>query len=212
MATRPWVPAVLGGERRGVRLALIVTGLALAVSASGCSTSDSTGASGTTDTPKFAGDYERTCTDSVGFPRAAAYVKGAKGVHPAILLTKDVSKSWINQQPSEWPKNWTIGYPTDLSTAQLVVCYERTNAISTGKTCEMEDSKTKEPFTLTMYNTDYRLRVLESRTGKVVYEKRGQAKGTDCPTFAYGGDDRTKYYTDLRPTDYRGMVKPYIAP
>lgn len=215
-----------GAVRRGaVRLGVLVAGLALAASA--CSTSDPTGSgapastrAGSTgqgsgdDKPRFASDFERTCTDGIGFPGAAAYTKGAKGVHPAIHMTKDTTKNWVDSQPSDWPKNWTLGYPADVSKAQLVVCYERTNAVSSGKTCQMEDNKTKEPFTMTMYNTQYRLQVLESRTGKVVYDKRGTAKSTDCPTLTFvgGDDDRTKYYTDLRPTDYRGLVKPYIAP
>jgi hypothetical protein len=217
-------------QHRLVRLTLLGAALALAGSACGAkaeghvsgSAAAPTPTGGTTggtqpntnnDKPKFASDYERTCTDAIGFGGAAPYTK-SKAVHPAVLLTKTSTNTWIDQEPSDWPTGWTLGYPKDVSQAELVACYERTGSTPAGKVCDMEDDKTHQPFKLTMYNTSYRIRVLESRTGKVLYSKTGQATSTECPSFTFssGDDDRSKYYTDLQPRDYRTVVKPYIQP
>jgi hypothetical protein len=222
----------MGG--RAARLGVVVVALGLA--AAGCGSKSTGGqgqpagstppigqSSGSTsgngdaannDTPKFASDFERTCADGIGFGGATAYAKTPKVIHPAVLMTKSTTDTWIDQEPSEYPSSWTLGYPKDVSKAELVVCYQRTKSISTGKTCQMTDDKTKQPFTLTLYNTEYKLQVLEARTGKVLLNKVGLARSTECPTlvFTSGDDDRTKYYTDLRPSDYRGLLKPYIAP
>lgn len=218
----------IGG--RAARLGLIAVTLALATA--GCSSKSTNGqgqpeastpSSGQSngnanatndDKPKFASDYERTCADGIGFGGAAAYAKTAKVVHPAVLMTKSTTDTWVDQQPSEYPSGWTLGYPKDVSKAELVVCYQRIKSIATSKTCQMTDDKTNQPFTLTMYNTQYKLQILEARTGKVLLNKTGLASSTECPTltFTSGDDDRTKYYTDLQPTDYRGLLKPYIAP
>jgi len=174
-----------------------------------------TNAQSNNDKPKFGGDFERVCSDGIGFGGVAEYSRTPKVLHPAVLLTKEGGDLWVNQVPSsDYPPGWFINYNGDFGTAQLVVCYERTSVVPTGKTCEMTDSKTKQPFTLTMFNTKYTLRILEARTGKVVFTKNGLASSTDCPTitFTSGDDDRTKYYTDLQPRDYRSALKPYIAP
>jgi hypothetical protein len=214
------------------RIALAVTAAALALSACGSKTTtgsgrpDTTGSTGVAktsggtdavnqDVPKFGGDYERTCADGIGFGGVPEYARTPKVLHPAVLLTKEGSDLWVQQVPtSDFPNGWFVSYNGDFGKAQLVVCYERTRTIATGRKCEMSDSKTKQPFTLELYNTQYRLRILEARTGRAVYAKTGLASRTDCPTitFTSGDDDRTKYYTDLQPRDYRGALKPYINP
>jgi hypothetical protein len=163
--------------------------------------------------PKFTDDFSRTCADGIGFPGTAAYTKKKGAVHKAVVMTK-TGNTWVTSTPSDFPKAWTVGYPEDAAHAELVVCYQRLKATPAGKTCEMQDDKTHDSFTVTMYNTQYRLQVLDARTGKPVYQKLGEAKSTRCPfvTFTSGDDDRTKYYTDATPADYRGLVKPYIAP
>jgi hypothetical protein len=219
----------MSSQRRLVRLMLALTGLALTASACGAKveghaapastaapTASGSGANtpaANDDKPKFASDFERTCTDGIGFGGAAPYSR-TKTVHPAVLLTRTSTDTWIDQEPSDWPSGWTLGYPKDVSKAELVACYERTGSTPAGKVCDMEDDKTHQPFQLTMYNTQYKIQVREARTGKVLYSKTGQAKSTECPTitFASGDEDRTKYYTDLQPRDYRGVVKPYIQP
>jgi hypothetical protein len=218
-----------GGRRRRALLPLAVVGVAVAAAACSNSTTGSgqaadvpgstrpgqAGTAAAAEKPKFASEYERTCSDGLGFGGVPAYSRTARGVHPAVLLTKEGSPTWTQQVPFDgYPKGWLIGYTDDAAKAQLIVCYERTSAVPAGKTCQMKDDKTNQQFTLTMYNTQYRLRVLEARTGKVLSEKVGQAKSTDCPTIAYVGsdEDRTKYYTDASPTDYRGTVKQFVAP
>jgi hypothetical protein len=229
MTSRRRFVAPLAPGRWRARFTLLAAGLAVAASA--CSTATPKGSyvadrstptgQGTTsgaagpEKPKFASEYERTCSDGLGFGGVAAYTRTAKAIHPAVLLSKATTDRWSQQVPFDaYPKGWIIGYTDDVSRAELVVCYERTATTPAGKTCQMTDDKTHEPFTLTMYNTRYRLRVLEARTGRVLHEKTGQAASTECPTltFVSGDDDRTKYYTDADPRDYRGVLKPFIAP
>jgi hypothetical protein len=214
---------------RLTRLTLIAAGLALAASA--CSTGSGRGSfagngptttattaatTSAADKPKFASEFERTCSDGLGFGGVAAYSRAAKAVHPAVLLSRRGSDTWSQQVPfsDEYPAGWIVGYTGDLSRTELVVCYERTGATPAGRTCQMTDDKTHEQFSMTMFNTRYRLRVLSARTGEVLYDKTGQATSTDCPTLTFvgGNDDRTKYYTDADPRDYRGALRPFIAP
>lgn len=217
---------------RAIRFAVLAAGVALAAPACGTKTevhgngqalssnqaptptgSTSGSAAANQDKPRFTSDFERTCADGIGFGGVAAY-SHTKGIHPTVLMTKSSTDSWIDQQPSEYPTGWLLGYQSDLSKAELVACYERVSSVPAGKVCDMEDDKTHTPFKLTMYNTQYRLRILEAQTGKVVFSKVGMATSTDCPSFVLtsGDDDRTKYYTDLQPRDYRAALKPYIAP
>ena len=135
-------------------------------------------------------------------------------MHPAVLLSR-TGKTWVENLStgSDFPAGWMISYTDPIAKAELVVCYERTNATPSGKTCDMKD-KDDKPFAMTLYNTDYRLRVRQARTGQVVYDKPGTATRTDCPylTYTSADDDPTKYYTDASPADYRGEIKPLIAP
>ncbi|HKD96969.1 MAG TPA: hypothetical protein VKB69_05130 [Micromonosporaceae bacterium] len=159
----------------------------------------------------FAEDYARTCDDALGFPGAPAYTPGA-GVHPAVILEKS-GDTWTQDSPfpGDFPDGWVIGVTGDVGKAELVVCYQRTDATSSGRTCAMTDNN-NQPVTVTLYDTTYRLRVVEARTGKVLYDKPGSVKSGDCPTVAYLGDDPTRYYSDAAPADYRGVLKHYITP
>ncbi|MBO3746802.1 hypothetical protein J5X84_12055 [Streptosporangiaceae bacterium NEAU-GS5] len=207
---------------------LVVAGLALA--ACGCSASttapsdggagaDATAAAPKTaaaksETPSFAADLARVCSDGLGFPGLPAYRRGTESVHPTVLMNKGDS-TWSQNTPldGDYPRGWILGYTDNIKKTELVACYERLAAAPAGKTCAMKDDKTDEQFTITMYNTTYRLRVLEARTGKTVLNYRGRAASTTCPmlTFSSEGEDRTKYYTEARPADYRGVLKKFIS-
>jgi hypothetical protein len=166
------------------------------------------------DVPRFADDLSRTCADSIGFTGLPAYAASPGTVHPTVLMARS-GTAWHQSVSTEgdYPTGWLVTVGQNPDHAELVVCYERTNATPAGKTCAMQDQKTNKPLTVTMYNTEYRLRVLEARTGSVLYDKPGEAKSTDCPilTFTSGDEDPTKYYTDARPADYRAILKPFIV-
>jgi hypothetical protein len=168
------------------------------------------------DLPKFAADFARTCSDGIGFAALPAYPVAGKATHTAVLLEKSAkSNTWSQNVPSgsDYPPGWILGYQDKVETTELVVCYERTAETPAGKVCDMQDEKTKQSLKMTMYNTTYRLRVLEARTGKALYDKPGDAKSTDCPYLAYhsSDEDATKYYTEASPADYRGQLKPFIT-
>jgi hypothetical protein len=202
---------------------LVVAGLGLA--ACGCGAATSSGGTANaqvppktaavgSETPSFASDLARVCADGLGYPGLPAYRRGTEGVHPAVLMNKG-DNIWSQNTPlqGDYPRGWILGYTDNVKKTELVVCYERIGAAPAGKTCAMKDDKTNEQFTITMYNTTYRLRVLEARSGKTVYDHRGKATSTTCPmlTFSSEGEDRTKYFTEARPADYRGLIKRFIA-
>jgi hypothetical protein len=206
---------------------LVVAGLAVVASA--CSSGGSSGGpqaagAGAThaagreaapERPATASDFERTCADGLGFAGLPAYTK-AKGVHPAALMRKyDFGWSESMTGNSAFPRGWLATGAVTPQQAQLVVCLEpRTKATPAGKVCKMEDRKTKKPLSVTMYNTLYRVRVLDARSGKVLLDRTGAAKSTECPllTFTSGDDDPTKYYTEVDDKTIRPLVKPLIAP
>jgi hypothetical protein len=162
-------------------------------------------------TLKSVQDYSKTCSKGAGFAGSTGYT-GAKGaLHQAAAFSNTVG-DWFPEQPSDFPKGWVAGFNGDPSTVQLVVCYERQAPTTVAKTCQMEDDSSKQQYSLSLFNTRYRLRVLAARTGEVLYEHVAETKTGDCPLIQVTSGDRTKTYNDLRPKDYTKLIKPYLAP
>lgn len=156
-------------------------------------------------------DYSKTCSKGVGFAGSTGY-SGTKGaIHPAAAFTDTVG-DWFWADAAGFPKGWVADVNGDPSQVQVVVCYERQKPTTVAKTCKMQDDSTKQEYELTLYNTQYRLRVLAARTGNVLYEHVAEAKTGDCPLIQVTSGDRTKDYNDLQPKDYTKLIKPYIAP
>jgi hypothetical protein len=156
---------------------------------------------------------ERVCTDGLGFEGLPAYDRTKKTVHPAQLMNS-TGDGWTSSVPvdGDFAKGWFLGYEDKPAQAELVVCLERTKATVTGKVCDMEaDGK---PLKIRTYNTVYRLRVVEARTGKEQFEPNGKAESDECPVYLFTSDDEDadKYYNEVRPEDYRKRVKSFIAP
>lgn len=203
----------------------ITAGL-LGVALCGCSsltagTGGDTGGSASTssaedgpDVPAFAQDLERVCTDGLGYPGLPAYDRKKKTVHPAMLMNKP-GDDWSQSEPSagDFPKGWFLGYSDKPAETELVVCVERTKATASGKVCDMEGDDGK-PFKVRTYNTSYRLKVVEARTGEELYTHTGEAKSDECPVYMLTseGEDKDKYYNEVRPKDFRKNVQPFIAP
>jgi len=166
------------------------------------------------DVPAFASELQRVCTEGLGFQGLPAYDRTKKTVHPALLMTT-TGDGWSQLEPSagDYPKGWLLGYADKPAKAELVVCVERTKATASGKVCDMEADGGK-PLKVRTFNTSYRLRVLDARTGAKVYEHKGDTKSDECPAFMFTskGEDKDKYYNEVRPKDYRKRIQPFIAP
>ncbi|GAA3821757.1 hypothetical protein ACFS5L_20000 [Streptomyces phyllanthi] len=167
------------------------------------------------EVPESTLDLERVCTDGLGFSGMPAYDRTKKTVHPAMLMNNS-GDTWSQFEPpsGDFPKGWFLGYSDKPADAELVVCLEnRTKATATGKVCDMETDDGK-PLKIRTYNTSYRLRIVEARTGKELYKHTGEAKSDECPVYMLTseGEDKDKYYNEVRPKDYRKRVKPFIAP
>ncbi|MFF6784916.1 hypothetical protein [Streptomyces sp. NPDC012510] len=165
------------------------------------------------EVPVTTQDLERVCTDGLGFAGLPAYDPKKKTVHPAQLMNS-TGDGWTSGVPADgdFPKGWFLDYGDKPAQAELVVCVERTKATATGKVCDMEaDGK---PLKIRTYNTAYRLRVVEARTGKERYEHTGKVESDECPYYIFTseGEDADKYYNEVEPKDYRKRVKPFIAP
>ncbi|MEU9784851.1 hypothetical protein AB0H92_28465 [Streptomyces phaeochromogenes] len=166
------------------------------------------------EVPASSLDLERVCTDGLGYPGMPAYDRTKKTVHPAMLMNNP-GDTWSQFEPpaGDFPKGWILGYSDKPADAELVVCVERTKASPTGKKCDMESDDGK-PFTVSTYNTSYRLKVVEARTGKELSKHTGEAKSDECPMYIFTseGEDKGKHYNEVRPKDYRKRVQPFIAP
>ncbi|MFJ5266730.1 hypothetical protein ACIQAC_40390 [Streptomyces sp. NPDC088387] len=165
------------------------------------------------EVPAFAADLERVCTEGLGYPGMPAYDRTKKTVHPAVLMN-DPGDGWSQSEPptGDYPKGWVLGYSDKPAAAELVVCVERTKASATGVECDMESDG--KPFTVRTYDTSYRLKVVEARTGEELYTYAGEAGSDECPMYVFTteGEDRDKYFNEVRPKDYRKRVQPFIAP
>jgi len=200
-----------------------IVGMALVLSASGCTLGEGTtvtegmptSPSAGPEKPQFAADLERTCADGLGYAGLPAYSKAKGVIHKAVLMEKRDDtwhEAWFTE--SEYPKTWFLAAGQKPDPVELVVCVERVKAFPNGKTCRMEHRDTKKPFTLMMFDTSYLVRVLEARSGKTLLYHAGTAKSQECPilTFNRGDEDPTKHYTEADAKDYRPLVKPFIAP
>ncbi|WP_214107735.1 hypothetical protein [Acrocarpospora catenulata] len=172
--------------------------------------------------PKFPTDFERVCADGLGFSGLPEYQRSTKGVHLTMPMSK-FEDSWTHDtfNTDKFPKGWVVGLTGDanllqdaLKTVELVVCFDdHTGESKAGKVCQMEDTKTKEKYPVTMYNTTWEVRVVSARTGEAIFTHKGKATSTDCPMFRMisGDDDRSKYYTKAGVEDYRKYVKRFIS-
>jgi hypothetical protein len=187
----------------------------------GCGTSSTVSgppggtASAGPEKPQFAAELERTCADGLGYTGLPAYTKAKGAIHKAVMMEKR-DDTWHEgwSTDSDYPRTWFLGAGQKPDQVELVVCVERVKAFANGKKCKMEHRDTKEPFTLSMYDTSYLVRVLEARSGKTLLYHAGTAKSQECPvlTFNSGDDDPTKHYTEADAKDYRPLIKPFIAP
>ncbi|MFF9777596.1 hypothetical protein ACF1HJ_28540 [Streptomyces sp. NPDC013978] len=212
---RVWVAAgVLGVVLCGCSSSTGGSGSTGSTGGGGAGSSSSAGAAADEpEVPLTTQDLERVCTDGLGFAGLPAYDRTKKTVHPAQLMNS-TGDGWNSSVPldGDFPKGWFLGYEDKPAQAELVVCVERTKATATGKVCDMEaDGK---PLKIKTYNTSYRLRVVEARTGKEQYAHSGKVESDECPAYIFTSDDEDadKYYNEVRPEDYRKRVKPYIAP
>jgi len=165
--------------------------------------------------PQYADDFERTCADGLGFTGLPAYTKAPGVVHQAVMMEKRDGawrEDWLTGD--DYPGAWFLDTGQTPHQVELVVCVEQVRAFPNGKTCRMEHRDTKKPFTLTMFDTSYLVRVLEARSGRTLLYHAGTAKSQECPmlTFNRGDEDPTKHYTTPDDKDYRPLVKPFIAP
>lgn len=209
-------------QRARIWVAVGVLGAVLCGCSSSASTTGAGSAGGSSsggaaadepEVPVTAQDLERVCADNLGFKGLPAYDRGKKTVHPAQLMNS-TGDGWTSSAPvkGDFPKGWFLDYGDKVEKAELVVCVERTKATATGKVCDMEaDGK---PLKIRTYNTSYRVRVVEARTGKEQFGYTGKAESDECPAYIFTSDDEDadKYYNEVRPEDYRKRVKPYIAP
>ncbi|BBC37242.1 hypothetical protein SGFS_085360 [Streptomyces graminofaciens] len=166
------------------------------------------------EVPESDWDLERVCADGLGFAGLPAYDRTKKTVHPAVLMST-TGDGWNSDLSTDgdFPKGWFLDYDDKVAKAELVVCVERTKATATGKVCDMETDDGK-PLKVRTYNTSYRVRVLDARTGKKLDEHKGTAESDECPVYMLTskGEDKDKYYNEVEPEDYRKHIKPFIAP
>lgn len=167
------------------------------------------------ETPVFATDLARVCADGLGFPGSPAYRRAPGNVQPAVLMDRE-DGTWSQDAPRDGdvPRGWILGYGDDVAKAPLVICQETTGTRPNGTTCAMKDRDTGKPFTVTLYDTSYRVRVREIRTGRTLATREGMAKAAACPmfTFTRQGEDRTKHYAEPGPAAYRKLLKRWVAP
>jgi hypothetical protein len=193
---------------------LVAVASACQATAPAAQPSDSSGADGQ-QTPRTVFDYTRTCSDGEGFPGVAAYSATKSTLHPAVLVEK-TSAGWgpFGYKMSELPPGWMIGPRDDFTKAELVVCLEQVDRTAAGMTCAMENSETHNHFSIAIYNTRFRIRVIEARTGKTLLDQVRQAKFTECPAVLLdtSGPDPTSYDVPAEPANYQDIIRPFIAP
>jgi hypothetical protein len=168
-------------------------------------------------TPDRAVDLERTCVDGTGFAGLPARAAAKGKTHKAVMLTKDYADDWrVDSPPYGLPAAlFVVDDSGDPSAVDTVVCTEqRLKAIPAGKTCQMSDSDTKKPVTVTLYNTVYRLRVREASTGKLLLDHTGLAASRQCPymTLSLRAEDRNKHFNDPDSDVIERLIKRFIAP
>jgi hypothetical protein len=161
--------------------------------------------------PEEARDLDAVCEDGTGFGGLPAYVPGKGKPHKAVLVTKD-GKHWLAYSLNGLPPKVFVADEADPKDVDTVVCSERVNAVPAGKTCEMTEQG--KVVKVTLYNTAYRVRVREARTGKVLLEQLITATSRECPfaSFSHSEEDRYKHFTEPDGEQIARAVKPVTEP
>ncbi len=161
-------------------------------------------------------DFVRTCLEGAKFPENPPYDRGVASTHPAALLLEKVPHHYMGIPPerNHYPKGWFVDDRKGALDAQLAVCVERDEALPIGKRCESKEAnQSQSSLTVSVYEATYRVRIIEARTGKLLYEKRIQGDNKDCPRYIYEGDGGpSRYYSDISPERLRRSLEAYISP
>ncbi|GAA3381960.1 hypothetical protein [Cryptosporangium minutisporangium] len=154
----------------------------------------------------------RVCIDEPGFRGLPAYsaAKGAK--HSVAYLYYDSIWHVQESPPSDPPNVWYAG-GDDVNNVDLVFCRERVAATASAETCAMNDSfEDGAPVTVVLYDTTWRIQILESRTGKSLLDRRMSTKAGECPAthLSYDEDDRTKHYVEPTDEALAAILTPFV--
>ena len=99
--------------------------------------------------------------------------------------------------------------PESVSQVGLIVCADSSEGQSTGKSCDYVSSG--ENVSIPLYNTNYKLRVIEAYTGKQITTLDVATSSTDCPSYATYNKNNPKVYQTLDFDAIEGSLTPYAG-
>jgi hypothetical protein len=166
------------------------------------------------DLPDFLGDFARVCTTQVGYDGAADYVAGP-GVHPVILF-EDYRGGDLVESSRTLPDGWSVEQDDDfednseLATAELLACSNRTEERPTGTMCDFENDD--DTVTLELVDASYELVVYAAKTGEEVQRSTLEATSDGCPFIATFQEGDTAYVVEPEDDQYVNALKGVVAP
>lgn len=144
-------------------------------------------------------DLNAVCDENAYFPEAPK--RTGKAPHPVVLLIKD--------GPDEIRWNNGTYYMEDIGTSkadeatwgarspekvQLAACLDRTTTGSKIRSCKYD---TPAPDTITLYHANWRLKVYEIATHRLLMDKKLTGNETTCPSSVLVGPDK-KIYAEVK--------------
>jgi hypothetical protein len=191
---------------------------AVAGEAATTTVASATAGKGGPEVPAFIGEFDRVCTTQVGFPGVAAY-EGGPGVHPVVLFEEFRGESFVESARS-LPGGWKVEQDadfedtSDLETAQLVACSDRTEERPTGVKCQFKGGEDDggKPVELELVDAVYELKVYAATTGELQHQQTLEARNTECPFIATFKKGDTTYVNQPSDDDYIAALKPVVAP
>jgi hypothetical protein len=137
-------------------------------------------------------DLDRVCDDKIYYPQSPPRTGAAP--HPVVLLIDDTlgrhqdgtyyfSEGLSDSVEAKWAAN-------DPAKVQMVACMDKVSAGAKVRDCKYDDPK---PDTATLVHANWRLRVLEVATGRVLLDKSMAGDDLKCPSVVLLGADKQIY-------------------
>lgn len=153
-------------------------------------------------------DLDRVCDDKIYYPQSPP--RSGAAPHPVVLLISDTlgrhqdGTYYFSEGLSDSVESkWAAKDPTKV---QLVACMDMVSAGAKVRDCKFDDPK---PDTATLVHANWRLRVLEIATGRVLLDKSMAGDDLKCPLVVLLGADK-KIYAKVSDKAVVGLLRDLV--
>lgn len=150
-------------------------------------------------------DMSKACKNNYSISNSGSYMAGSVNKLVTFYNTNESKNIYSYLQASK-----DLWVPESVSQVGLIVCADSSEGQSTGKSCDYV-SDDEQNLSIPLYNTNYKLRVIEAYTGKQITTLDVTTNSTDCPSYATYNKNEPKVYQILEFDAIEGSLTPYAG-